>query len=39
MAINYSVVGMKNPSDPDSSVKFYAKAQASGVPLPSSDAG
>ena len=31
MAINYSVVGMRNPSDPELPIKYYAKAQASGV--------
>ena len=31
MAINYSVVAMKNPSQPDGPQKYYAKAQASGV--------
>lgn len=29
--INYSVTGMKNPSDKDAAEKFYAKMQASGV--------
>ena len=29
--INYSVTGMKNPSDKDAVEKFYAKMQASGV--------
>jgi predicted histone-like DNA-binding protein len=31
MAINYSVVAMKDPRDPESVVKYYAKAQAAGV--------
>lgn len=31
MAINYSVVGMKDPRDPEAPTKFYAKAQAAGV--------
>lgn len=31
MAINYSIVAMKNPSDPESGeVKYYPKAQANG---------
>lgn len=29
--INYSVTGMKNPTDHDAAEKFYAKMQASGV--------
>lgn len=29
--INYSVTGMKNPTDQDAAQKFYAKMQASGV--------
>lgn len=31
MAIHYSVVGMRDPRDPETPVKFYAKAQAAGV--------
>lgn len=29
--INYSIAGMRNPSDKDAAEKFYAKMQASGV--------